>query len=174
MITTVAGTGDYGDGGDGGSATAAMLADPSGVALDGSGTLYIADANNNRIRKVDAAGTITTVAGTGESGYSGDGGLATAASLAYPTVVALDGSGTLYIADTNNQRIRKVDAAGTITTVAGTGRYGYSGDGGSATAAILNYPDGVALDNSGNLYIADTANQRIRKVDTAGIITTVA
>src|SRR3990167_3786638 len=139
MITTVAGTGDYGDGGDGGSATAAMLADPSGVALDGSGTLYIADASNNRIRKVDAAGTITTVAGTGESGYSGDGGLATAASLAYPTGVALDGSGTLYIADRDNNRIRKVDAAGTITTVAGTGGYGDGGGGGSEAAAVASY-----------------------------------
>ena len=182
VITTVAGTGTAdtqgrirgGFSGDGGAATAAQLAYPRKVALDGAGNLYIADSGNDRIRKVSATGVITTVAGTGMAGFSGDGGAATAAQLYSPYGVALDGAGNLYFADNRNERIRKVDSAGVITTVAGTGIYGFSGDGGAATAAQLNSPYGVALDGSGNLYIADTSNQRIRKVDSAGVITTVA
>ena len=170
VITTVAGGGSVL--GDGAAAVAAQLRSPSGVALDGSGNLYIADENNNRIRKVDAAGRISTVAGDGTEGFGGDGGAATAAQLDFPRGVALDGAGNLYIADGNNQRIRKVDAAGVITTVAGGGSG--LGDGGAATAARLYYPSGVALDGAGNLYIADATNQRIRKVDAAGVITTVA
>ena len=171
-ITTVAGTGTGSFGGDGGQATAAGLNKPNSVALDGSGNLYIADWYNHRIRKVDTAGTITTVAGTGSYGFSGDGGQATAAQLFFPESVAVDGSGNLYIVDTSNRRIRKVDTAGTITTFAGTGTNGFSGDGGQATAAQLNRPRGAAADGSGNLYIADQYNRRIRKVDTAGTITT--
>ncbi len=174
MITTVAGTGAAGFSGDDGAATAAQLNRPSNVALDSSGNLYIADTGNQRIRKVDTNGTITTVAGTGTAGFSGDGEAATAAQLDFPTGAALDSSGNLYIADTGNQRIRKVDAGGTITTVAGTGTQGSSGDGGAATAAQLNNPIGVGLDGSGNLYIADTRNNRIRKVDAGGTITTAA
>ncbi|OJW74992.1 MULTISPECIES: NHL repeat-containing protein [unclassified Spirosoma] len=174
MITTVAGTGNQGYSGDGGLATSAQLYSPFGVVVDGSGNLYIADFGNCRIRKVSPSGIITTVAGTGNAGYSGDGGPATSAKLQYPLDVAVDGSGNLYIADRDNYRIRKVNASGVITTVAGTGTYGYSGDGGLATSAQLNNPYNVAVDGSGNLYIADTYNNRIRKVDTFGVITTVA
>ena len=174
IITTVAGDGTRGYGGDGAAATAAQLKGPSDVALDAAGNLYIADAGNHRIRKVDSAGTITTVAGDGTGSYGGDGGAATAAQLSFPRGVALDGSGNLYIADMVNHRIRKVDTAGVITTVAGDVTAGYGGDGGAATAARLNSPTSVALDGSGNLYIADLWNHRIRKVDTAGVITTVA
>ena len=164
-ITTVAGTGTAGYGGDAGPATAAQLNSPYGVAVDSSGNLYIADTFNNRIRKVDAAGTITTVAGTGGGGFGGDGGEATMARISFPNRVALDGAGNLYIADTYNDRIRKVDAAGMITTVAGSGGRGSTGDAGPAIAAQLNQPRGVAVDGAGNLYIADRSNHRIRKVD---------
>ncbi len=171
-ISTVAGGGT---GGDGGPATAAQLNGPNSVALDGAGNLYIADAHNNRIRKVDAAtGYISTVAGDGTSGDDGDGGLAIEAQLAQPEGIALDGAGNLYIADSDNHRIRKVDADGYISTVAGTGGSGYSGDGGLAVDARLYFPSSVALDGSGNLYIADSGNSRIRKVDADGYISTVA
>ena len=173
-ITTVAGNGAVGFSGDNGAATAASLAAPTGVALDAAGNLYIADQSNQRIRKVDAGGTITTVAGNGTPGFAGDNGAATAARLGSPTGVAVDAAGNLYIADLNNQRIRKVDAGGTITTVAGNGTGGFSGDNGSATAASLRSPAGVAVDAAGNLYIADQGNQRIRKVDAGGTISTVA
>ena len=174
IITTVAGTGTAGFSGDGGPATSAQLSGPRAVALDGAGNLYIADTENHRIRKVDTAGTITTVAGTGTRGFSGDGGSATSAGLNRPSGVAVDGAGNLYLADKNNHRIRKVDASGTITTVAGTGDEGFSGDGGPATSALLNRPWAIALDRAGNLYITDIRNIRIRKVDTSGTITTVA
>ena len=174
VISTVAGDGTRGYGGDGGAAVAAQLFAPRGVALDGAGNLYIADNANNRIRKVDAAGVITTVAGDGTRGSGGDGGPATAAQLSSPRGVALDGAGNLYIADRSNHRIRKVDAAGAITTVAGDGTRGFGGDGGPATAAQLSWPNGVALDGSGNLYIADGGNHRIRKVDAAGVISSTA
>ena len=174
MITTVAGTGTAGFGGDGGAAVAAQLSSPTGVAPDGSGNLYIADTDNGRIRKVDSAGNITTVAGDGTFGFGGDGGAAVAAQLNSPSGVAPAGSGNLYIADQNNDRIRKVDSAGNITTVAGDGTTGFGGDGGAAVAAQLNLPHSVAVDGSGNLYIADWGNHRIRKVDSAGVITTVA
>ena len=172
IITTIAGTGEFGFSGDGGPATQAQIVAPLGVAVDGAGNLYIADSDNRRIRKVDSAGTITTVAGTGEFGFSGDGGPATQAELYRPYGVAVDGAGNLYIADSDNRRIRKVDSAGTITTVAGTGEFGFSGDGGPATQAQIGYSRGVAVDGAGNLYIADRF--RIRKVDSAGTITTVA
>ena len=174
MITTVAGTGEYGFGGDGGPAVQAQFARPAGVTVDSSGNLYIADRNNHRIRKVDSTGMITTVAGTGQSGFGGDGGPAVQAQFARPTGVAVDSSGNLYIADRNNHRIRKVDSTGMITTVAGTGQSGFSGDGGPAVQAQLRFPAGVEVDSSGNLYIADRNNHRIRKVDSAGMITTVA
>ena len=173
-IDTIAGTGTEGYSGDGGAATAAQLNNPRGVAVDGSGNVYIADLSNNRIRKVDGSGNISTIAGTGTQGYSGDGGAATAARLNWPQQVAVDGTGNVYIADTGNQRIRKVDGAGNISTFAGTGTEGYSGDGGAATAARLNSPQEVALDNAGNVYIADTGNDRIRKVDGSGNISTFA
>ncbi|MEM7735487.1 MAG: MBG domain-containing protein [Deinococcota bacterium] len=172
-ISTVAGTGTRGFSGDGDLATAAQLFNPTNVTIDSAGNLFIADFDNDRIRKVDTSGIISTVAGTTE-GFSGDGGLATAAQLSLPTDVAVDSAGNLFIADRLNYRIRKVDTAGIITTVAGDGTEGFSGDGGLATAAQLNWPFGVTVDSAGNLFIADFDNDRIRKVDTSGIITTVA
>ncbi len=173
-ITTVAGNGSAVFSGDGGAAVAAGLDYPAGVALDAAGNLYIADEYNNRIRKVDTSGVITTIAGNGTVGAAGDSGPATSAQLYYPTAIALDGSGNLYIADNQNNRVRKVNSSGTITTVAGNGTASFFGDGGPAVAAQLNYPTSVAVDISGNLYIADYGNQRIRKIDTLGNITTVA
>ena len=176
-ISTIAGTGERGYSGDGGPATEAQLSDLRGVAVDGDGNVYIADTDNHRIRKVDAAsGTINTIAGTGEEGYSGDGGLATQAQLHAPLDVAVDGQGNVYIADLWNHRIRKVNAAtGIISTIAGTGNQDYSGDGGPATQAELNGPHGVTLDATGNLYIGDYWNNRVRKVEAAtGTISTFA
>jgi sugar lactone lactonase YvrE len=176
-LTLVAGNGAYGVGGDGGAATSAGLAQPRGVAVDSSGNLFIADTNNNRIRRVAAStGIISTLAGSGSFGFSGDGGAATSASLESPTGVAVDGSGNLFIADEGNSRIRRVaSATGIITTVAGDGTAGFSGDGGPATNAALNNPWGVAVDSSGDLFIADSFNNRVRLVAAAtGVITTVA
>ena len=184
-ITTVAGDGSENYGGDDGLAVEAQLQGPIGVAIDGQGNIYIADANNNRIRKVIAAtGIITTVAGSGPTGhgnggFSGDGGPASDAQLNYPTRVSVDAAGNLYIADSYNHRIRKINATGAITTVAGSGSTGpgnggFSGDGGLAINAKLNFPTGVAEDGEGNIYIADNGNHRIRMVIAAtGIITTV-
>jgi sugar lactone lactonase YvrE len=160
--------------GDGGPATAAQLDSPRGVALDPAGNLYIADASNHRIRRVTAAGTVSTYAGSGTPGFSGDGGPATAAQLNQPVGVAVDRAGNLYIADFQNQRIRKVTPGGAISTYAGSGGYAFSGDGGPATSAQLAGPFGVALDPAGNLYIADRGNFRIRKVTTGGMISTYA
>jgi sugar lactone lactonase YvrE len=170
-ITTVAGTGEAGFSGDGGPATKAQLDVPFAVAVDREGNLYITDENNYRIRKVDKEGIITTFAGTGEGGYSGDGGPATSAKLIDPGGLSFDGKGNLYVADYKS--VRKIDPSGTITTVAGTGELGYSGDGGPATEAKLTAYD-LALDHKGNIYICDLENQRIRKVDRDGIIHTVA
>jgi sugar lactone lactonase YvrE len=175
VISTVAGNGTFGFSGDGGPATAAQLNFPSGVAVDSAGNLYIADSNNNRIRRATAAGVITTMVGSGTAGFSGDGGPATAAQLNNPRGGAVDSAGNLYIADSNNNRIRRVTAVGVITTVAGNGtRGGFSGDGGPATAAQLNNPSGVTVEAAGNLYIADSNNNRIRRVTAAGVISTVA
>jgi VCBS repeat-containing protein len=174
VITTTAGNGVSGFSGDGGPATSASFGEPRGLAVDAAGNLFIADSSNDRIRRVDAVGVITTVAGGGASGFGGDGGPATSASLTDPTGVAVDAGGNLFIADRINNRIRKVDAAGVITTVAGNGAQGFGGDGGLATSARLTFPFGVAVDLAGNLVIADTSNHRIRRVDVAGVITTVA
>ena len=177
VFTTVAGNGIGTYGGDGGPATSASLRYPGGVALDAAGNLYIADTSNNRIRVVDAATkTIRTIAGNGNAGFSGDGGPATQAQFNFPESVALDSRGNLYIADTGNSRIRKVDATtSTVTTIAGIGDLGFSGDGGPATAARLNSPYSVEVGTSGNVYIADTNNSVVRKIVAAtGIISTVA
>ncbi|MDQ6796836.1 MAG: hypothetical protein M3011_02215 [Actinomycetota bacterium] len=186
VLTSVAGGGGAGVagfGGDGGPATAAQLATPSGVAVDGKGNVVVADTANQRIRRIDAAtGTIATVAGgaaDGAPGFGGDGGQATAARLNGPAGVAIDASANVVIADTANNRIRRIDAAsGVITTVAGgaaNGAPGFGGDGGAATRAQLNSPSGVAVDGSGGILIADSANNRIRRIDAAtGIIATVA
>src|SRR5208282_3015356 len=154
-------------------ATSAELNSPYGVAVDSAGNLYIVDYDNQRIRKVDASGIITTVAGNGTGGYSGDNGPATSAELFEPYSVAVDSAGNLYIVDFGNGRIRKVDTGGIITTVAGNGTFSYNGDNIPATSAALG-PSGVTVDSAGNLYIADINNNRIRKVDASGIITTVA
>jgi len=173
IISTIAGNGTAGYGGDGGQATAATLYQANSVCVDVSGNIYIADRANNRIRMVTTAGIINTYAGNGSGGYSGDGGPATAAMLDSPWEVITDASGNLYIADSNN-RIRKVTTAGIISTIAGNGTAGYSGDGGQATAAELNGPTGISMDVTGNLYIAEYGNSRIRMVNNAGIITTIA
>jgi hypothetical protein len=173
-ITTVAGSGTAGFSGDGGPAGAALLNSPLGVTLDSTGNVYIADVVNNRIRKVTADGIISTVAGNGTADYTGDGGPATAASLNTPTGVAADGTGNLYVADAGNNRIRKVTPAGVISTFAGNGTADYTGDGGLATAASLNTPLSVAVDNAGNVFIADAGNNRVRKATQAGVISTFA
>jgi len=173
-LTVVAGNGEIGFGGDGGPATEAMLWTPTDVAFDSRGNMYIADTGSDRIRKVNTSGVITTVAGSGETGFGGDGGPAIEAKLFSPTGVAVDASGSFYIADSGNSRIRRVDASGNITTYAGGGTYGSVGDGGLATEAWLNSPKDMVLDSEGNLYIAERGNNRVRKVDTGGIITTVA
>lgn len=170
-ITTIAGTGTMGYTGDGGPATIADIDMPSSIAVDGSGNIYFACANST-IRKVNASGVITTYAGTGTMGYSGDGGPATAAQLGYNSQIRADIYGNIFIAD--NNRIRKVDASGMISTIAGNGTAGYSGDGGAAIAASLAWPSDLAIDPLGNIYIADAGNFRIRKVSTTGIITTIA
>jgi uncharacterized protein (TIGR03437 family) len=172
----VAGNGTNGFAGDGGAATSAELSIPWGIAVDKSGNIYIADEVNVRVRMVSASGTITTVAGDGTGGYTGDGSAATSAELSYDAAVAVDSSGNVYVADSNNQVVRKFAVGGTITTVAGSNSSGagFSGDGAAATSAQLNLPMGLALDSAGNLYIADSNNNVIRKVATSGTITTVA
>ncbi len=167
-----AGTGLGGYSGDGGQATAAKLYYPSGIAVDHSGVIYIADQRNNVIRKVDATGIITTKAGTSFAGYSGDGGQATNAMLSHPTRISLDAVGNIYVADSGNNKIRKIDAAGIIYTLAGSGGKGFSGDGGAAPMAKLFNPMDMAVDAAGNVFIADYVNNRIRKVDPSGIIST--
>jgi sugar lactone lactonase YvrE len=170
IITTVAGNGTSGYSGDGGAAVSAQLSNPAAVAVDVAGDLYIADSSNDVIRCVNGgSGIITTVAGNGSPGYSGDGGLATGAQLSRPYGVAVDTAGNLFIADFYNEAIRRIDASsGVITTVAGSGTRGFGGDGGAATAALLNSPVAVAVDAGDNLYIADTGNFRIREVVAAG------
>ena len=174
IITTIAGTGTQGYSGDGGPANAAQLNRPVGVAVDGAGNLYIADYFNYRIRKVTPDGVITTMAGNGTQGHSGDGGPAASAQVFDPYAPVVDGAGNLYFAEINHHTIRKISASGIITTVAGTGTKGYSGDGGPAVNAQLSSPAGLAVDRGGNLYIGDNGNYRIRKVSPAGIITTIA
>ncbi len=174
IITTAVGNGQLIFGGDGGPATSASLFRPAGIAFDSAGNLYIADTSHVRVRKVDTSGIITTVAGSGALGFSGDGGPATGAAFNAPNAVAVDGAGNLFIADQTANRVRKVNTSGIITTVAGNGTFGFAGDGGPATNAQLLGIEGIAADSAGNLYIADRSNNRIRKVDTAGIITTVA
>jgi sugar lactone lactonase YvrE len=175
-ITTVAGTGTQGFSGDNGPATAASLDSPQGLALDRNNHLYLADTHNHRIRRVDlTTGLITTIAGA-TAGYSGDNGPATTATLNLPTALAVDANNNLYLADTQNHRIRKIAAAtGLITTVAGTGTQGFSGDNGPAVTAAIDSPTGMAVNAAGDLYLADTHNHRIRKIAaTTGLITTIA
>jgi sugar lactone lactonase YvrE len=173
IITTVAGNSNAGFSGDGGQASVAEINYPTGVTPDANGNLYIADYGNNRIRKVNSSGVITTAAGNGLAAYSGDGGQATVAELNHPNGTAIDAFGNLYIADVFNNRIRKVSTLGIISTVVGNGAQGYSGDGAVAIAANLDHPSQVVLDAIGNIYFADQNNNVIRKVNTAGIINTI-
>ncbi len=174
-VTTVVGTGTSGYSGDGGAATSAQIAGVLSVALDTGGNLYVPDQFNHRVRKVTTDGTISTVAGNGTAGFKGDGDSATSAEFANPSYVVVDGSGNIYISDTSNAVVRKV-SGGKISTYAGNNGSGpgYSGDGGAATNAQLFNPSGLALDSAGNLYIADTSNNLIRKVTSAGVISRYA
>jgi trimeric autotransporter adhesin len=160
--------------GDGRPATKAALRHPSYLVLDAAGSVIFSDFLDNRIRRVDENGVITTIGGTGSAGFSGDGGPATAAKLDFPTGLAIDGKGDLYLSDANNNCVRRIDLAGVITTVAGIGEAGLGGDGGPAKAAELNAPSGLAFDGAGNLYIADQGNNRVRRIASDGVITTVA
>ncbi len=173
VMTTFAGTGVAGFGGDGGPAVLATINAPTGVTVDAANNVYIADFSNNVIRKVSHTGIITTIAGIGVPAYSGDGGLAIAAELNGPYAIVVDGTGNIYISDDLNNVIRKINPAGIISTIAGTGVAGFTGDGGPATLAQINAPNGIAVDNSGHVYFAGSG--RVRKIDTlTGIITTVA
>jgi sugar lactone lactonase YvrE len=173
-ISTVAGGGHPADHlGDGGPATAASLNAPFGLAVDAEGTLFVGDIFNSRIRRVSPGGTITTVAGNGKAGYSGDGGPATEASLNGANTMAVDATGNLFFTDFGNQAVRRVSPAGMITTVAGNGKYGDSGDGGPATDARFKTLSGVAVDATGNVFISDWLTERVRRVSPDGIITTV-
>ena len=214
LASTVAGTGISGYSGDGGQATSAQFNFPMGMVRDGQGNVFVADVANSVVRKLSADGTVSTVAGTGSQGYSGDGGPATSAQLAFPTAVAIDSNGNLFIADYFNLCVRKVDANGVISTlatasgfavrgvaadasgnvyfssfyegvwkvdtqgvitkIAGNGTPGFSGDGGLATDAQTSGVAGLTLDSAGNLYFAEVFNSDVRKVDTNGIITTIA
>ncbi len=172
IITTIAGNGTNGFSGDGGQATAAEFYSPNILALDHIGNLYFSDVYNNRLRKVNTAGIVSTIAGNGTNGFSGDGGQATAAELNFPEGIALDTLGNIYVTDYGNNRIRKINTTGIISTFAGNGTAGYAGDGGQATAANLWKPEGIIFDKTGNLIFAD--HYCIRKVTTAGIISTIA
>ncbi len=173
-ITMVAGSGEADYGGDGGPAAGALLNEPAGVAMDKTGNLYILERSGNRVRRVSADGIISTVVGTGAAGNSGDGGPAIAAQLRLPQAIAVGAGDELFIADTGNYRIRKVDAGGTITTIAGTGASGFGGDGGPADGAAIGAVSSLAVDDNGNLYFADQSNNRVRRVDTQGVVSTVA
>ena len=169
--TTIAGTGATGFGGDWGPATLAQFNSPYGIAVDDTGNIYVADMLNHRIRKINTSGIITTIAGTGIAGYNGDGGRADTTELNQPCDIAVDHSGNIYISEHASQRIRKINPSGIINTVAGNGTIGFSGDSSDATLAQLSYPDGIAVDGCGNLFIADHGNNRIRKVTYPPILT---
>ena len=174
IISTAAGNGlDY-ETGDGGPATAAIIGAPYGLAFDGAGNLYIAAVDSNYIRKISTTGIITTIAGGNGIVYGGDGGPATAAGFHEVYDVVADNRGNIYVSDLQDSRIRKIDANGIISTYAGTGVAGYNGDHMAATTAQINLPRGLAVDDTGNVYVCDFTNNRIRKIDTFGMITTIA
>jgi sugar lactone lactonase YvrE len=163
-----------GDSGDGGPATSALLNDPDGIALDSGGNLYVADLLNNRIRKITPDGIIQTVAGTYASNFTGDQGPALLATINQPTGIAVDQSGNIYFGDSANDRVRRIDPSGTITTYAGNGNWGFAGDGGQARGAVLSHPSAVLVDPSGNIFFSDSGNHRVRRIALGGVITTVA
>jgi YVTN family beta-propeller protein len=173
-ITTIAGTGICGYNGENIPAKSAMLCYPAGLAFDSAGNLYVADSSNDRVRKISSSGKITTVAGNGVHGYSGNGGPATSARLSNPWTIAFDTGGNLYFSELTNSVVRMVNTSGVISTFAGTGVAGFSGDGGAASAAMMNWPRGIGFDASGNLYIADSNNRRVRIVTATGTINTFA
>ena len=170
IITTLAGTGVAGYSGDGGPATSAQLQTPRGLAVESDGSVLIADVDNHRVRRVSPGGTITTLAGTGTLGFSGDGGPSTTAQLHRPSGLAVEADGSVLIADFNNHRVRRVSPGGTITTLAGTGTAGFSGDGGSPAAAKLNFPTEVAVAADGSVLISETGNDRVRRIGAASIV----
>ncbi len=174
IISTIAGNGVSGFSGDGGPATDAEFKDDVGILIDSIGNIFLSDHGNERIRKINTAGIISTIGGNGVAGYSGDGGAATSAEMNIPCFMALDNKYNLFFADVMNDVIRKIDTAGIISTVAGNHIMGYSGDGGPAITAELNAPEGVAIDMYSNIFIADAGNYVIRKIDTAGVISTIA
>jgi sugar lactone lactonase YvrE len=182
IITTVAGTGRAGYGGDGGPAALALLNSPTGIAVGLGDSVLVADTGNNRVRMISSDGTISSVAGTGEAGYAGDGGLASQAVLNSPQGLAVDAEGNIYLTDSFNDRVRKIDLQGVITTIAGDGAQSYSGDGQPATQTGLNFATGplngagqaLALDGEGDLFVADGANNSVREVDVGDVIRTVA
>jgi sugar lactone lactonase YvrE len=173
IITTIAGSGSAGFSGDGGQALLAEFNRPSGIAVDTLGNIYISDRDNNRVRKIDVNGVVTTIAGTGNAGSSGDGGPAISAELNKPKGIVLDAQGNIYVAEFAGHRVRKIDVNGNISTYAGTGISGYNNDNIQANTAMLKEPRNLALDAAGNLYIGEYTGYRIRKVSPAGIITTV-
>jgi sugar lactone lactonase YvrE len=173
-MTTIAGSGRAGSAGDGGPATSAELDGPQAIAVDSAGDVFIADSGNNRVRRVDLSGIITTIAGSGQPGFGGDGGPATQARLNAPAGVAIGFGGAILIADSGNNRVRVVAANGTIATFAGTGDMGYAGDGGPATSAVLDGPQCLAVDSNDNVFVADTLNDRVRRIAVDGTISTVA
>jgi sugar lactone lactonase YvrE len=173
-ITTIAGTGIAGSTGDGSAATAAQIDAPGGIVFDAAGNIYFSDYYRHVIRKIDPSGNISTFAGTGSAGFSGDGGPASAARFYSPNKMSFDIAGNLFVADYNNNRVRKISTSGIITTIVGTGTIGSTGDGGNATAATLWHPSDVVTDNAGNVFIADYTNNKIRKISPTGIISTFA
>jgi hypothetical protein len=173
-ITTIAGTGIAGFGGDGGPAVIAQMNRPVHLAADSAGGVYVDDCNNHRIRKITLSGNISTVAGNGTEGASGDGGLAAVAGIGYSNGLATDEAGNLYLADAAGETIRTMSTNGIITRIAGLDGGGYSGDGGPALQAMLNGPSAVAVDSNGSLFIADTFNNRVRQITPDGQISTVA
>ena len=174
VIDPFAGTGEEGFHGDGGLATLARLHTPRGIAVDAAGNVYVADSNNRRVRRIDPSGNISTIAGNGRRGSAGDGGPATAAQFFVPNDVAVDAIGNIYVTDGGGNRVRKIDATGTISTFAGTGAEGSEGDGGPATEAQLNRPNAIAVDADGNVFVGEYSGYRVRKIDTTGTITTIA
>jgi hypothetical protein len=174
IITTIAGPGTYTISGDGGPATSAYFSHAEGITIDGSGNIYIADNGNHSIRKINTSGIITTIAGTGTAGFSGDGGPAVSAQISWPHDVITDLSGNIYFTEESSHRIRKIDPSGILTTVVGNGTAGFSGDGGPANIALIKMPMGMATDGFGNIYFCDYGNSKIRKINTSGIISTIS